>query len=163
MAKNIVDARNELLRLGRTTYQIPAQEDTLASLVAAQGGLNTTGVIDITNKSIGAGETYQFISFEELGLIEECLILSPSTNFSVIVNVDGEETLNKTYTQYTNITQIIKDISAFEERDSDGNPLGKYIVHLVNINFKNSITIQVKNNSGSSITFDNLFCKYKTR
>ncbi len=162
MAKNIFDARNELLRLGRTTYQIPAQEDTLASLVAAQGGLNTTRVIDVTNKSIGAGETYQFISFTELGLIEECLILSPSTDFSVIVNVDGEEILNRTYTQYTEITQIVKDISAFEERDSDGNALGKYTVHLININFKKSITIQVKNNSVSSVTFDNLFCKYKT-
>lgn len=162
MPKNIFDARNELLRLGRITYQIPAQEDTLASLVAAQGGLNTTGVIDVTNKSITGGETYQFISFEELGLIEECLILSPSTDFSVIVNVDGEEILDRTYTQYTSITQVLKDISAFEERDSDGNPLGKYTVHLININFKDSITIEIKNNSASPITFDNLFCKYKT-
>ncbi|GAI91853.1 unnamed protein product, partial [marine sediment metagenome] len=92
-----------------------------------------------------------------------CLILSSSTNFSVIVNVDGEEILNRTYTQYTDITQILKDISAFEERDSDGNRLGKYTVHLININFKDSISIEVKNNSASPITFNNLFCKYKTR
>ena len=32
MAKNIVDERNELLKLGRTTLQIPAQEDTLKKL-----------------------------------------------------------------------------------------------------------------------------------
>lgn len=123
----------------------------------------TTKIADITDQNVGAGATYDFLSVSnKFGYVEECLVISPSTDFSVIVNVDGEEILNRTYTQYTDITQVVKDISAFEERDSDGNPLGKYTVHLININFKSSITIQVKNDSASPITFANLFCKYKT-
>jgi len=124
--------------------------------------LKKSGIVDIIDQIVSAGATYNIISLSELGYVDECLISSPSTDFSVIVNIDGNEILNRTYTEYTNITQVIGGIAAFEERDSDGNPTGKYIVHLKDINFKNSITIQVKNDSGGSITFHNLFCKYKT-
>lgn len=151
MPKNIVDERNELLRLGRTTYQIPAQEKSPSH-----------NIIDLTNQAVSAGQSLEFVSLEGLGYIKECLVVSPSTGFSVIVTVDGSQILNRTYTEYTDITQIVSDISAFEERDTDGNPLGKYVVHLANINFKNSLSLSVKNDSGGSITFQNLFCKYKT-
>ena len=152
MAKNIIDAREEYLRFGRYLPQIPAQEEKLTA----------TGVVDITNKSVEAGDIYPIVGVNELGYIEECLVVSPSTEFSLILDIDGERAMDKTYQGFCDITQTVEDISAFEERDSDGNPTGKNIVHLTNINFKQSISIFVKNDSGGSITFQNLFCKYKT-
>lgn len=122
-----------------------------------------TKILDITDQNVGAGVSYEFLSLSgEFGYLKECLVFSPSTDFSVVVTVDDDEILNKTYTQYCVITEVVKDISAFEATDSDGNPLGKYVVNLKNINFRESITIEAKNNSGSPIVFGNLFCKYRT-
>jgi archaellin len=122
-----------------------------------------TDVVDVVDKEVAAGATHDFLSLSnQAGYLKEGLVVSSSTDFSVIVNVGGEETLNRTYDQYVDISEVVQDISAFEKTDSDGNPEGKYIVHLKNISFKESITMQVKNNSGSPITFEKLFCKYET-
>jgi len=151
MADDIGGAEEEKLRLGRYLLQIPAQEEVLT----------TTGIVDTTNQNISGGATYQFVNVDQLGFLEECLVVSPSTDFSLILSIDGNEAINKTYQGFNDITQTVKDISAFEELDADGNPTGKYIVHLTDIAFKVSLVISIKNNSGSPITFQNLFCKYR--
>lgn len=152
MADDIGGAEEEKLRLGRYLLQIPAQEEAPT----------TTGIVDITNKTVSAGDSFEFLKVEELGLLEECLVVSPSTEFSLILTIDASQVMDKNYQGFADITQTVEDISAFEERDEDGNPTGKYIVRLTDILFKSSITISVKNDSASSITFHNLFGKYRT-
>lgn len=152
MADDIGGAEEEKLRLGRYLLQIPAQEEAPT----------TTGIVDITNKVVLAGGSFEFLNVEEMGILEECLVVSPSTEFFLVLSIDGTQFMDKTYQGFADITQTVEDISAFEELDTDGNPTGKYIVHLTDILFKSSITISVKNDSASPITFHNLFTKYRT-
>lgn len=119
------------------------------------------GRVDLTNISVGAGQNYQFLSHGYPGYLDECLVISPSTSFSVAVTIDDTEFFNKTYAEYCSITQPIQCIGAFQERDEDGNPLSKYVVHIKNLVFKESIVISVRNNGAGSIVFHNLFAKYR--
>lgn len=121
----------------------------------------SVGCVDLTDISVEAGQTYEFLSHGYPGYLDECLVISPSTNFSVVVTIDDAEFFNKTYAQYRNVTQTLRCISAFQERDEDGNPLSKYTVHIKNLVFKESIVISVRNNGGSPVTFHNLFAKYR--
>jgi len=121
----------------------------------------SVGCVDLTDVSVEAGETHEFLSHGYPGYLDECLVISSSTDFSVVVTIDDKEFFNKTYAKYCNITQTARCISAFEEQDEDGNPLSKYVVHIKNLVFKESIVISVKNNGGSPVTFHNLFAKYR--
>ncbi|MBA7491907.1 hypothetical protein ES702_02455 [subsurface metagenome] len=121
----------------------------------------SVGCVDLTDVLVEAGKTHEFLSHGYPGYLDECLVVSPSTDFSVVVTIDDKEFFNKTYAEYCNITQVLRCISAFEERDEDGNPLGNYIVHIKNLAFKESIVISVRNNGGSPVTFHNLLAKYK--
>ena len=146
-----------------------AQPDCKLYLLVGQGDLRVrskvargvTQKVDESNKSVGSGDTYQFLSYNHPGHLDEALIIGSTTSFSVVVTINGEEFLNKTYAQYCNITQTIECISAFEELDEDGNPLSKYVVHIKNLVFKESIAISVTNNGASPIIFHNLFAKYR--
>ncbi len=119
------------------------------------------GCIDLSNISVAAGATYEFLSHGYPGYLDEALVIGSTTSFSIIVTIDDKIFLNKTYTEYCNITQPLDYISAFEELDENGNPLGKYVVHIKNLVFKESIVISVKNNGASSMVFHNLLAKYR--
>ena len=121
----------------------------------------SVGSVDLSNVSVEAGKTYEFLSHGYPGQLDEALVIGSTTSFSVTVTIDEKEFLNKTYTEYTDITQPLDYISAFEELDENGNPLSKYIVHIKNLVFKEFIVISVKNNGTSSMIFHNLFAKYR--
>ena len=121
----------------------------------------SVGRVDLSNISVEAGKTYQFLSHGYPGYLDEALVIGSTTSFSVVVTIDDEEFLNKTYSEYTDITQPLDYISAFEELDENGNPLSKYVVHIKNLVFKESIVISVKNNGASPMIFHNLFAKYR--
>lgn len=132
------------------------------SIVELQRDKLKIGVINLTDESVAAGVSYNFLSHYYPGSLDESLVISPNENFSVKVVVDGATVFNLTYAQYKSITQVVKCISAFEERDEHGNPLGKYLVQIKNLSFVESLVISVTNTGGSSTTFHNLFAKYKT-
>ncbi|GAI12712.1 unnamed protein product, partial [marine sediment metagenome] len=81
--------------------------------------------------------------------------------FSLRVILDGSDFFNQTYARYKEMTQITKCIAAFEERDEEGNPQGKYVLQIKDLSFVESIVLSVKNNTGASITFECLFAKYR--
>lgn len=147
----------------------PASEEKQDSLIARQdlkpseleSAIRDTKIIDVTDKAVSAGQEYEFVAITGVGTIIDVFVLSPSVSFSVILTINGIDILDRTYTQYLAISDSIKDIAAFPERDGDGVLTGKYLVCLKNVHFKNHISIKVKNNSGASVTFNNLFCKYK--
>jgi len=121
----------------------------------------SVGRIDLSNISVVAGATYEFLSHGYPGYLDEALVIGSTISFSVKVTIDDVEFLNKTYTEYTDVTQPLDYISAFEELDENGNPLSKYVVHIKNLVFKESIAISVKNNGAGPMTFYNLFAKYR--
>lgn len=119
------------------------------------------GLVNLTNQSVAAGASYTFLSHDYPGYLEECYVLSPTESFSLRVVLDGSDFFNQTYAQYKEMTQITKCIATFEERDEDGNPLGKYVVQIQGLVFEESIVLIVKNNTGGSVTFEHLFAKYR--
>lgn len=119
------------------------------------------GIVNLTDQSVAAGASYAFLSHDYPGYLEECYVLSPTESFSLRVVLDGSDFFNQTYAQYKEMTQITKCIAAFEERDEDGNPLGKYVLQIKDLSFVESIVLSVKNNTGGSITFECLFAKYR--
>ncbi len=88
------------------------------------------GIVNLTDQSVTAGASYAFLSHYYPGYLEECHVLSPTESFSLRVILDESDFFNETYAQYKKITQITKCIAAFEERDEDGNALGKYVVQI---------------------------------
>lgn len=142
----------------------PATKEGQDSIVSElQGELaGITHLVDIFDEVVAAGATFEFANVSKRGFISEFLILASDPSFSVIVNLDSVEVINRTYLDSVSVSCHIAALSAFEERDEDGILTGKYVFHYSDIAFKESITISVKNNSGSNLTFDNLFCKYKT-
>lgn len=119
------------------------------------------GIVNLTDQSVAGGASYNFLSHYYPGYLEECYILSPTESFSLRVILDGSDFFNQTYAQYKEMTQITKCIAAFEERDEDGNPQGKYVVQIQELVFEESIVLIVKNNTGASVTFEHLFAKYR--
>ncbi|MEQ9716496.1 MAG: hypothetical protein ABGF52_13345 [Candidatus Asgardarchaeum sp.] len=124
-------------------------------------GPETKDMVNLENVSIGAGEIYKFFSYKGEGILQEALISSPNSNFGVLLNVDGIEILNKSYTELEQISSLLSSITALPERDENGDLTGNYIICLKNISFQNSVVISVKNNSGSPVTFNNLFTLIK--
>lgn len=131
------------------------------SIVELQRDKLKIGVVNLTDQSVAAGATYAFLSHYYPGRLDESLVISPTESFSLRVVLDGTDFFNQTYAQYKEITQITKCIAAFEERDEDGNPQGKYVVQIQGLVFQESIVLIVKNNTGTSVTFEHLFAKYR--
>lgn len=119
------------------------------------------GIVNLTDQSVAAGVSYAFLIHNYPGYLEECYVLSPTESFSLRVILDGSDFFNQTYAQYKEITQTTKCIATFEERDEDGNALGKYLVQVQGLVFEESIILIVKNNTGASVTFERLFAKYR--
>ncbi len=147
----------------------PATEDKQDTLLSQmdlkaselEGAVRDTKIVDETDKVVSAGITYEFLAVTAIGNVLDLFVISPTTNFSVILTINGIDLLDKTYTEYFTISGNLAGITALAQRDNDGVLTGKYLVSLKGIHFKNHISVKVKNDSGSPVTFDNLFCKYK--
>ena len=147
----------------------PATQEKQDSLIGrldlkqseSASAIRDTKIVDVTNKAVSAGQEYEFVAVTGIGTIIDAFVLSPSVSFSVILTINGIDILDRTYAEYLTISDNLSGIAAFPERDGDGVLTGKYLVCLKNVNFKNHISIKVKNNAAGQITFNNLFCKYK--
>jgi len=161
MPDTIAQYLEELDRLGRQTLQIPAQEDTLADILSRLAEVQRTKIVNLSNVTVNAGNTYNFLSLSSTkGFVFETLVLCEEEDFSIILEIDGSEALNASYANLNQMGQEVKSIDAFAQLDINGNPTGRYLVHIKELNFKTSIKISIKNNSASSLIFRNLFANY---
>lgn len=117
-------------------------------------------IADFPAQAIDAGGYFDAVSVSGSGELDELMILSPNTSFGVAVATDGTTILSKTYAQLNAITQSSRSISAFAELDEDGNPTGKYLIHLKDISFLVSLVARIVNTGGAVATF-NIFGKYR--
>jgi hypothetical protein len=111
---------------------------------------------ELSNVSVGAGATYSFLNVSGAGTVQELLIVASQSTFRVDVTVDGVTIWSKSYTDASNLTDVIPTMSAFQRED------GKYIYYLSMIPFKSSIQVSIVNlNTSSSITLDYVYAKYE--
>ena len=109
-----------------------------------------------TNVSISAGSTYSFLNLSGVGIVQEFLIVASQNTFSVVVDVDNVTIWNKSYSDASNLTDVIPTMSAFQRED------GKYIYYLSMIPFKSSVQINIINlDTANPITLDYVYCKYE--
>jgi len=112
--------------------------------------------LERTNVSISAGSTYSFLNLSGVGMLQEFLIVASQNTFRVNVVVDNATVWNKSYSDASNLTDVIPTMSAFQRED------GKYIYYLSMIPFKSSVKIDIVNlDTANPITLDYVYCKYE--
>jgi hypothetical protein len=109
-----------------------------------------------TNVSISTGSTYSFLNISGVGIVQELLIVASQNTFRVDVVVDNVTIWSKSYSDASNLTDVIPTMSAFQRED------GKYIYYLSMISFKSSVQINIVNlDTANPITLDYVYCKYE--
>ncbi|NVM57798.1 MAG: hypothetical protein HWN51_06745 [Desulfobacterales bacterium] len=116
-------------------------------------------IADFPTKVIAVGKYFDPINVVGSGELDELMVLSPNTDFAVVVAVDGTTILSKTYAELNALTQSLRCVSAFPEVDEDGNPTGDYLAHIKGISFLVSLVARVANTGAVDTTF-NIFGKY---
>lgn len=96
---------------------------------------------------------YSVIETAAGGRLDELTIMSPSTNFSVLILADGVRKLSKTYTELTVIASHLEMIDAFEDAEN-----GVYVVHIKNLRWVSDCLVSVR--VTAKIIFNNIFCVY---
>jgi hypothetical protein len=116
----------------------------------------STKTSESSSVSVGAGATYTFLNLSGIGVVQELLIVASQSTFRVDVIVDGVTVWSKSYTDASNLTDIIPTMSAFQRED------GKYIYYLSLIPFKSSIQVSIVNlDTSNPITLDYIYAKYE--
>lgn len=115
---------------------------------------------DFAGQTLAAGEWFTVLNRTGRGCVEEFQVRSPSTSFKIALTIDGESALEKTYDELRLIQQNSPSISAFAERDEEGDLTGYYVVSVRNIPYYNSILLKVQNTGATPITFNQLFVKH---
>jgi hypothetical protein len=130
-------------------FRVALQEDNI-------GLTRRLRTAEASSVSINAGATYTFLNVSGSGLLQELLIVASQNTFRVDVTVDGVTVWSKSYSDASNLTDVMPTMAAFQRED------GKYIYFLSFIPFKSSIQVNVVNlNSSSSISVDYLYAKYE--
>ena len=119
--------------------------------------------VDLGGTEVGAGAWQIILDRAGNGIVEEFQVRSPNTNFRVEITVDGTIELDKTYDQLRAVQQNSRTISAFAERDEDGDLTGYYVASIRDVSYYVSILVRVQNTGGTSTTFSQLFLKHHTR
>jgi len=106
-----------------------------------------------TQIKVGVHNPAIIINEKEPGGIEELVVISPSKNFSVIIESGGTTKLNKTWTQLSGISAQAIDIAAFTDPD------GSYILNIKDYRWQENITLTLKSTSGS-ILFSQVYANW---
>ena len=93
---------------------------------------------------------YLFLDEVGEGIIQEFVIISPNSNFSVLIQVDGVAAYNGDFSKFQDISMHVESVVA-EERS------GKYILQVSDVNFNDNIRILI---SVSDVRLERLHCKY---
>lgn len=112
-----------------------------------------TYIIDWKDFIINPAEgTYIFLEKAGEGKIEEIVIVSPTNNFSLFIEVDGTMAYQGGFSRYQEVSAHINSIVA-QQRGT------KYILQINDVVFSNHIMVII--DAGEQITFNRLHCKYQ--
>lgn len=111
-----------------------------------------THVIDWKDFIIDPAEgSYVFLEKTGEGTIEELIIISPNSKFSLFVEVDGIIAYQGSFSRFQEISMHVGSIIAVLRRT-------KYVLQFGNIKFLNQVRILI--DIESETTFHRLYCKY---
>lgn len=94
---------------------------------------------------------YLFLDEIGEGIIQEFVIISPNSNFSVLVQVDGVATYNGDFSRFQDISMHIDSIIAVERSN-------EYILQVNDVNFNDNIKILISMLTVTRV--ERLYCKY---
>ena len=97
-------------------------------------------------------KNYSFLDKEGEGKIEEVVIISPSSNFSLFVEVDGVIAYQGDYSRFEDISMHVDSIVA-QQRGAT------YVLQISDVVFLSRVRVVI--DVGESITFQRLYCKYQ--
>lgn len=103
-------------------------------------------------KDIGPGK---IIERSGPGVLKELMLKASHANYGLRVEVDGLTTYDMTWTQFSDISQEVGEVSAFQ--DTDGN----YVLHLEDIKFAQRLVVNLVSfmTLGQKLTVDEAFYK----
>jgi hypothetical protein len=103
-------------------------------------------------KDIGPGK---IIDRSGPGVLKELMLKASHGNYGLRVEVDGLTAYDMTWSQFSDISQEVDEISAFQ--DTDGN----YVLHLEDIKFSNSLAVYLVSfmTLGQKLTVEEAFYK----
>ena len=122
----------------------------------------TAKFADFAGQSVDPDAWQTILEKTGRGRIGDFHVRSPNTSFKVQIKVDGTVQLEKTYAELRNVQQNSGDISAFAERDEEGDLTGYYVASIRDVRYYTSILLRVQNTGGAAVTFSQLFAKYET-
>lgn len=114
---------------------------------------NYTSKVEI-EKEVNVNSTIKrFLKIASVGYLEQVLIISDSTAFTVRVKMDDETFFDDTYTWLNTYSNYINEMSAFDVSSV-------YYVSLRNFNFRRNFSVELI--TTDDVTFTLLYAKYKT-
>jgi len=111
-----------------------------------------TYVIDWKNFIYDNSGSHIFLSETGEGKIEELVIISPSDNFSLFIEIDGIMTYQGAFSHFEGISTQVSSVVAQQRGTS-------YILQINDIIFLDRILILI--DTDAAITFTRLYCKYQ--
>jgi hypothetical protein len=95
------------------------------------------------------------------GRMSELVIRSRTNAYVLRVIVDGVQLYQERYSWFESISQVVKEVAAFQEED------GTYILHLADIHFSKSLKIMAdpliiitpEGQGAAPVKLDEVFCK----
>lgn len=108
-------------------------------------------VVDRANYSLLIGAMDLLDISDANGIVEEFLIKSPSSDFSIILKVDDTEEYQRTWTELSALSDDVNSVTASLQD-------GSYILNMGDIHFNDHVKITV---SGRGITFNRLYARAK--
>jgi len=116
-----------------------------------------TYVVDRRNVVLKGEET--IVQKRGCGVLQEFMVKAEDMDFHVFVERDGEPVVYGSYSRYAEVSQDVKEIDAYPERDQDGELTGAYVLRVTDIEFADGLTVKVS--TPRPIKFRAIFCKYK--
>jgi len=109
-----------------------------------------TDFIDLSDLRVEG--TYPLLKLAVRGVLEELVVKSPSSNFSIHFSIDGKEH-HKRFSELEEISQYVESIAAFKENDF-------YILSMKDISWLNTFSFFFI--AHEPITFKRIYCAYTT-
>jgi hypothetical protein len=147
----LIDA---LIKRGLKTWHLIVMADIIGSkLQPPQQKIEVeklqTKIIDLANFTVT--KVYNILQTDVRGRVDACVIVSPSSNYSVHLSIDGQE-IFKTLDDLIALSPFLESIAAFNE---DGN----FILNIRDIAWINRFELSILVNN--PITFSKIFMLYK--
>ena len=132
-----------------SSVRTPRRQNSSKAVGTATG--MQSKVVDRANYSLLIGAVDILDISNANGIVEEFLIKSPSSDFSIILKVDDTEEYQRTWTELSALSDDVNSVTASLQD-------GSYILNMGDIHFNTHVKITV---SGRGIKFNRLYARAK--